>query len=69
MLAVYGLAWLADSRNLVAAVVPPGRGEAPAAPGTPAGPVVQEVLEAYFSPAVHSGRKAAELAAAPEAHP
>jgi dipeptidyl aminopeptidase/acylaminoacyl peptidase len=34
--------WLSDSRGLICATVPEGRGEAPAAPQVPEGPVVQE---------------------------
>jgi dipeptidyl aminopeptidase/acylaminoacyl peptidase len=34
--------WLADSRSLICALVPPGRGPEPAAPQVPTGPLVQE---------------------------
>jgi dipeptidyl aminopeptidase/acylaminoacyl peptidase len=34
--------WRSDSRTLVVRTIPKGRGEGPAAPGVPSGPVVQE---------------------------
>lgn len=51
-----------NAPEVVAVVVLEGGGGG----GTNAGPVVQQVLEAYFSPAVDSGRRAADLAALPE---
>ncbi len=44
--AVYGrpYSWLADGKSFVVRTVPAGRGDAPAEPVTPSGPVVQENL-------------------------
>lgn len=39
-----GPVWLADSKTLIAAVVPQGRGPEPEAPRVPAGPIIQENL-------------------------
>jgi dipeptidyl aminopeptidase/acylaminoacyl peptidase len=38
------ISWFPDSKRLLAATVPPGRGAAPAAPATPLGPKIQESL-------------------------
>ena len=36
------LQWMPDQRTLLVQMVPPGRGKAPAAPGVPQGPTIQE---------------------------